>query len=435
MTYMPEFIHSTADFSHQCPVNAEADLLWERSRESLSCLLVKLNPAAPESVYKARLETELGILEEHGFSGYFLIVADYVQWAKDNGIAVGPGRGSGPCSLVGFALGITNVDPIKYDLPFERFVNPDRQTLPDFDVDFCDKRQSEVTNYIQSKYGPDRVAQISSHDTTPLTSRLVICDRPLTELVTLYPNPESGFPVAKMTMEQIKDAGLVQFNAINQKALTINQRVVKELTKSGAAIDLDNIPLDDKGAYSLLSAGEASNIAALDDEQYKTALTTVQPDRFQNLCAVIGMSQPRFLQNHIPLYAERSRIPELIQYFHPALEDITAETYGLILYQEQVMHIAHKIAGFSFAQGDSFCRVLKNTNQEAIFIQKNKFIDGAMNFGLLQADAIGLFDHIALSGPRYFNKSHAVAYAMIAYQTAWLKANHPHEFAKANSVI
>jgi len=202
MTYMPKFIEPASKIFNEICIDPEAVLLRKLSEEKLINLLTKLDTAAPESVYKERLNAELCILEDKGYCGYFLIVADYVNWAKENGIAVGPGRGSGPCSLVGFALGITGIDPIRYELPFERFVNPERNSIPDFDLDFCDKRRSEVTDYIQSRYGHDRVAQISSDDTRPLPSRIVICDRPLEKIVALYANPETGFPTTKMNMDQ-----------------------------------------------------------------------------------------------------------------------------------------------------------------------------------------------------------------------------------------
>lgn len=421
MTYMPKFIQPTTENDKNIHINPEAELLKKQSREKLSCLLAGNDVAAPAAIYITRLEAELKILEDKDYCGYFLIVADYVQWAKDNSIAVGPGRGSGPCSLVGFALGITNIDPIKYDLPFERFINPERDALPDFDLDFCDERRTEVTDYIKTKYGADRVAQISSDDTTPLPSRLVICDRPLEQLVSLYTMSDSNFPAAKMNIAQVADAGLVQFNAINQKALTIIQRAVQTLTQSGQPIDINSISLDDSDTYRLLSAGELSNIAVLDDEHYKNTLVRVQPDRFENLYAVIALCQPRS-QGNIQHYVERKQNPHLVQYLHPALESITAETYGLVLYQEQVMHIAHKIAGFTLAQSDLFRRALKKSDRTTTNYYKNKFINGATNTGVSPAEAVQLFDYVAESNLCSSNKSHAVAFAMIAYQTAWLKS-------------
>ena len=324
--------------------------------------------------------------------------------------------------MVGYSLGITNTDPIKYGLPFERFLNPDRTTVPDYDLDFCDERRDEVVTYIQSKYGADRVAQISSDQNKPLLSRLVIADRPLAELASLYTDPDSGFPTIDITLRHIADAGLVQFNAINQIALTLIQRAVQDLAKTGTIIDIDKIGLDDERTFHLLSAGELSNIPILDDEHYKTTLIAVRPDNFKDLCAVIALCQPR-LRGSIPMYVERKRSHPSTHCFHSALKSITQETYGLILYQEQVMHIAHKIAGFSMAQGDLFRRSLRKTDHKAVGVYKNKFIQGALNFGMSRSEASGMFEYVATSGQNSFNKSHAVAYAMLAYQTAWLKAN------------
>lgn len=426
MTFMPRFQQTVTEFPFAYPVNHEAELLTELSRQGLSRLLVGHDIVAPQSVYEERLAAELLIIKDNEFCSYFLIVADYVQWAKDNDIAVGPGRGSGPCSLVGFALGITTVDPIKYDLPFERFVNPNKQSLPDFDLDFCDERCHEVTAYIQKKYGVDRVAQISSEDTVPMPSRLVICDRPLAELVSLYTNPNSGFPVARMNLAQIADAGLVRFNVINQKALTIIQRTVRELAASGTEVNIDKIALDDSDAYRLLSKGEASNIPVLGDQHYKSTLLAIKPDRFEDLCAVIALCQPRS-HSVIPLFIERKRNPSLVRHIHPALESITVDTYGLVLYQEQVMRIAHTIAGYSMADADSFRRALKKSSRNDMDDHKKQFSDGAIKFGMSGVEAVDLFDLVAKYNQCSFTKAHAVAYAMIAYQSAWLKANYSHD--------
>jgi len=423
MTYMPKFSQPAADYSHEQHAILETRLLKESSRENLSRVFIEHPLSAAESAYTKRLESELSIIEDKGFCGYFLIVADYVRWAKTNGIAVGPGRGSGPCSLVGFVLGITKTDPIKFNLPFERFVNPDRETLPDFDLEFCDERADEVSAYIQAKYGVDQVAQISSPEIKPLPQRMIIGDRPLAELVPLYENPNTGFLAAKITLGEISDAGLVQFNVINQKALTIIQRKVTDLERSNKVVDIDKIELDDELTFTLLSAGEQSHIAVLDGENYRDALMAIRPDRFEDLCAVIALCYPK-LQKTLPHYLQRKRDPESIEYFHPALKSVTTETYGIILYQEQLMHITHKIAGFSMAQGDSFRRTLKSGNRDVISIQKNLFIEGAKNRGMGQEEAAGLFEHIALYGRNTFNKSHAVAHATIAYQTAWLNAHY-----------
>lgn len=423
MTYMPQFKLPATIFSDESQTHIEAELLRQLSSAGLSRLHSTHNLAASKSVYTDRLEAELQILEQRGYCSYFLIVADYVRWAKDNGIAVGPGRGSGPCSLVGYTLGITRVDPIKYKLPFERFINPDRNTLPDFDIEFCNKRFEEVAAYIQTKYGSERVAQISSENRTPQHSRLVIGDRPLADLVPVYANPESQFLVTELTTRQVKAAGLVQFNVIDQPALRELQNSVQRLASSAIQINLDHIRLDDQGAYHLLSAGETSHISLLDGEPYTSILKSVKPNRFEELCAVVALCYPN-LRGKVSHYTERKHNPELIEYFHSTLESVTAETYGIILYQEQLMDICQQISGFSLSKGDCFRRALKNPAKEKLFIYRKQFIDGAIESGLAKDDATSLFEYVALAGRDTFNKSHAVAYAMMAYQSAWLKSNY-----------
>jgi len=434
MTFMPKFTQTSIALSHDTHVNLETELLRDRSRECLSLFLidndlVSTGFAGDEyvqlgAVYKARLEKELTVLADNDFCGYFLIVADYVQWAKANDIAVGPGRGSGPSSLVGFLLGITTVDPIKYALPFERFINTDRMPgrskplFPDFDLDFCDERCGEVVAYIQKKYGVDRVAQISTEDAVPLPTRLVIGDRPLSELVPLYPNPESGFPAAKMTIVQIANAGLVQFNVINQKALTVNQRAIKDRGLSSSVVE--NLPLDDAAVYDLLCSGEESNIVELDGAEYRNTLVTVKPENFDQLCAVVALRFPK-LKSITPSYIQRKTNKNVVTYFLPALEQFTKETFGLILYQEQIMHIAHAVAGFSMAQSDLFRRASQKSNDQLTKTFQKPFVDGAMNFGLSKEESLGLFDYLAKSSVSAMNKSHAVAFAMLAYQSAWVK--------------
>ena len=432
MTFMPNFVQPSEALASTVHINLESELLAERSREGLAQLLLKLGGTVRKSAYQSRLESELQIIQKKQVSSYFLIVADYVNWAKDNGIAVGPGRGSGPCSLVGLALGITKIDPIKYGLPFERFLNPERDSLPDFDLDFCDERRGEVTSYIQSRYGADRVAQISSVDNVPLASRLIIADRPLSELVPLHAGNESAVASARITLAQMADAGLVQFNVINQKALTLIQRVVKALAGKNVVVDIDNIPLDDHRSYQLLCRGEVSRTDEMDGSVYKAALLSVQPQHFAELAATIALW---FAQqdSHTTEYVTRKSNPEESSAIHPIIEEITKETYGMVIYQEQVMRIAHKVAGYTWGQGDMLRRVLKNQDTHAIGVQKKKFINGAIGFGLPPTEAVQLFEKIESAAHLYFNKSHAVAYAMIAYQVAWLKANYATEFESVAS--
>lgn len=422
MTYMPNFVQSALDFADDCHINLEAELLRERCRQNLSCFLMEHEPATSASIYNKRLKAELQIIADKKCSSYFLIVADYVRWAEDNGIAVGPGRGSGPCSLVGFLLGITKVDPIKYDLPFERFVNPERNAVPDFDIDFCQQRCGEVIAYIQARYGPDHVAQISSDDGTPLPSRLVIGDRPLSELAPLYSNPASGFPATRMTIAQVANAGLVQFNVIPQNALTLIQQATKTLKKSGTNINFENTGLNDETTYQLLSRGAVSNIGVFDSTQYQTALTTIRPDKFEHLCAAIALSHP-LLKHRMETYTESRHSQGSTNEIHPAVTHITAESYGHILYQEQIILIAEKFAGYSLAEADTLRRALKVSAPETNNPHKIRFVDGAQRSGLSRTKATDLFEQVAFACSCSFNKSHAVASAMMQYQLAWLKAN------------
>lgn len=426
MTYMPNFTQSALDFSNDDYINLEAKLLRERCRQNLSRILLERELSTSVAVYTARLEAELQIIDDKKCSSYFLIVADYVRWAEDNGIAVGPGRGSGPCSLVGFVLGITKVDPVKYNLPFERFVNPERNAVPDFDIDFCEQRCGEVIAYIQTRYGSGRVAQISSDDGTPLPSRLVIGDRPLTELIALYSNPASGFPATRLTIAQVANAGLVQFNVIPQKALTLIQKATKALNRSGTAVDFEN--MNHKATYHLLSRGVVSNIGVFDSAQYQSALLTIKPEEFKHLCAAIALSHP-LLKDRIKTYAESRHNPDYTKTIHPDVTRITAESYGHILYQEQIILIAEKISGYSLAEADTLRRTLKASTPETDNPHKKRFINGAQESGLSQTQAIDLFEQIASACRCSFNKSHAVASAMMEYQLGWLRANTTHTTA------
>ena len=425
MTYMPRFIPSDKEYSTD--KYTEAQLLGKRSREGLSRILASQNHSATELVYIDRLTAELKIINDKSFSSYFLIVADYVSWAKDNNIAVGPGRGSGPCSLVGYALGITSIDPIKYQLPFERFLNPERESLPDFDLEFCGNRRDEVTSYLQSKYGADRVAQLVSSESIPLPSRLIIGDRSLDELVTLTSNEGMDIPTANLTVAQSASTGFVQFNVINEKSVTKIQHVLQALDENGIVVDIDTIPLDDSHAFQLLISGDKPNIPVHDSNGYKTTLVAVQPHNFAELCAVIALSYCRS-ESHLAVYMDRKQNPESIPSAHPAFQRITAETYGCILYQEQVMQIAQEIAGFTLAQGDLLRRTLKDSCADVDETYQKKFIEGAMRSNLEKDEAADLLEKISLQSPYFFNKSHAVCYALIAYQSAWLEANYPDEF-------
>jgi len=430
MSHMPRFVQSSLEFAGEFHTRLEAELLKERSLQGLHSLLKIQGQSADVSAYTNRLEHELSILINKHFCGYFLIVADYVNWAKKTGIAVGPGRGSGPCSLVAFALGITTIDPIQHQLPFERFINPERNIPPDFDLDFCDQRRAEVVHYIQCKYGADRVAQISADTDTPLPSRLIISDQPLTNSVQIYSNPDSGFPAAQITAAQLSDSGLVKFNVINQKALTIIQHTIQSIGHSTDAFDINRIPLDDADAYQLLGEGAKSYLTLLDDIHYETTLKQVKPTSFKHLIASIALCQPH-LRHCVPIYAGRKQHTGPMTHYHPALATITAQSYGLIIYQEQLMQICQKLAAFTLAQADSFRRALKNGDQQTTQTYRESFVQGAFNFGFTLPEAQDMYDHLATAGLHCFNKAHAIAYATIAYQSAWLQAHYPAEFNTA----
>ncbi len=422
MNYLPDFFSVTPAHSVNHSPLTETQLLKSLSRKGLSKILSSVSAAAPISDYNSRLESELGIIDEKSLSSYFLIVSDYVQWAKDNGIAVGPGRGSGPCSLVGFALGITSIDPIKYRLPFERFFNPHRQVFPDFDIDFCESRRDEVTDYIQRKYKANHVAQISSESSTPLPSRLVICDRPLAVIAPVYPNPDTGVQATTLTLAKLADTGLVQFNVINQKALTINQQMTDALGIENISAEAGFAGLNDESAYKLLCNGEKSNISYLDENgHYLQALKSVQPRKFEDLYATVALSHPP-VHKFLPEFLKRKHNPDNVSDCHPAIEAITYDTYGLVIYQEQIMNVLHDLADFSFAEADSFRRALLRSDTDAVTRYEVEFIRGARKHGLTEQEASAIFGTFAIPGERYFNKSHAVAFATIAYQTAWLKA-------------
>ncbi len=431
MNYMPNYVQSSPEPPPELRIQIETVLLRERSVNGLSRRCGSQNEIT--SKYKTRLESELQLIESKGYCSYFLIVADYIQWAVENNIAVGPGRGSGPCSVIAYSLGITNIDPIKYRLPFERFVNPERNIAPDFDLDFCSERCSEVTRYIQSRYGTDRVAQISSDCIIPLPERLIISSQPLADVVPLYKNPTSGIPATTLNLKQVAAHGLIQFNAIQQKALSVIQRAVSEIRKSGIELDINHINLNDKYTYRQLSLGNICEISNYDPPLFKQNLIEIQPENFNQLCAAIALYQPH-LKEIVPQYLKQKQNPDAPgRHTHPFLQRITKETYGIVLYQEQLMDIAHEIAAFSYAKGDSFRRVLAKTDSKAIEQYKSEFISGATNSGLSLHEAKNALEVVMKSSQRLFNKSHAVSYALLTYQAAYLEANFPEQYHAVNT--
>jgi DNA polymerase III subunit alpha len=455
--------------------------------------------------YRERLEFELGTIIRMGFAGYFLIVADIIQWAKRQGIPVGPGRGSGAGSVVAWALTITDLDPLRFGLLFERFLNPERVSMPDFDIDFCQDRRDEVIRYVQQKYGRDRVAQIitfgklqaravlrdvgrvlgvpygqvdrlcklvpnnpahpvtleeaiaaepvlqQQRDTDETVARLmtialkleglyrhasthaagvVIGDRPLSELVPLYRDPRSDIPVTQFNMKWVELAGLVKFDFLGLKTLTVLARTRELLATRGVALDLENLPLDDPGAYELLARGETVGVFQLEGAGVRDMLKKLRPDCFEDIIAVVSLYRPGPMEN-IPRYIAVKHAEETVDYLHPALEGILKETHGIMIYQEQVMQIAQVLAGYSLGNADLLRRAMGKKIPAEMEAQRQLFVDGAAARGVDAGLADHIFDQMAKFAGYGFNKSHAAAYALIAYQTAYLKANYPVEFLAA----
>jgi len=459
--------------------------------------------AAPP--YRERLQFELDMIVGMGFAGYFLIVSDITQWAKRQGIPVGPGRGSGAGSVVAWALTITDLDPLRFGLLFERFLNPERVSMPDFDIDFCQERRDEVIRYVQQKYGRDRVAQIitfgklqaravlrdvgrvlgvpygqvdrlcklvpnnpahpvslehaiagepalqQQRDTDETVARLmtialkleglyrhasthaagvVIGDRPLTELVPLYRDPRSDIPVTQFNMKWVELAGLVKFDFLGLKTLTVLARSRDLLAARGVTLDLENLPLDDRGAYELLARGETVGVFQLEGAGVRDMLKKLRPDCFEDIIAVVSLYRPGPMEN-IPRYIAVKHGEEVADYLHPALEGILKETHGIMIYQEQVMQIAQLLAGYSLGSADLLRRAMGKKIPAEMEAQRQLFIEGAVGRGVDAGLADHIFDQMAKFAGYGFNKSHAAAYALVAYQTAYLKANYPVEFLAA----
>jgi DNA polymerase-3 subunit alpha len=458
-----------------------------------------------EEEYKRRLAFELGVIEKMKFPGYFLIVADFIQWAKRHDIPVGPGRGSGAGSLVAYALTITDLDPIRFGLLFERFLNPERVSMPDFDIDFCQERRDEVIAYVRERYGVDRVAQIITfgsflargvlrnvgrvlemplgqvdrlaklvpqNPAKPVTLKqavadearlreaaesdervaklldiaekleglysnasthaagVVIGDRPLVELVPLYRDPKSVMPATQFNMKWVESAGLVKFDFLGLKTLTVLQKAVALLAQREITVDLSMIPLDDKKTYEMLGRGETVGVFQVESGGMRKALVEMRADRFEDLIALVALYRPGPMAN-IPTYCARKLGMEEPDYIEPRIEPILRETHGVIIYQEQVMQIAQVLSGYSLGEADLLRRAMGKKIKKEMDAQRVRFVDGAVARGLTRNKADEIFDLLAKFADYGFNKSHAAAYALITYWTAWLKANHPVEFMAA----
>jgi len=487
---------------------AEPDELRRRAEAGLA-LHMAGRGAADEKTYRERLDYEIGVIVQMGFAGYFLIVADFIGWAKQQGIPVGPGRGSGAGSVVAWSLGITDLDPLRWGLLFERFLNPERVSMPDFDIDFCQERRDEVIRYVQGKYGRDRVAQIitfgklqaraalrdvgrvlqmpygqvdrlcklvPNNPANPVTlaqaiegevqlraaiaedgnvSRLfdiarkleglyrhasthaagvVIGDRPLQELVPMYRDPRSDMPVTQFSMKDVEQAGLVKFDFLGLKTLTVLTQAEKLLRASGVDVDLAKLPLDDAKTFQMLSHGDSTGVFQLESSGMRDALRKLKPDRFEDIIAIVALYRPGPMDN-IPSYISRKHGQEKPDYLHPSLEGILKETFGIMIYQEQVMQIAQTLSGYSLGSADLLRRAMGKKIKEEMEAQREDFVAGAVRNKVDRGTAAQIFDQVNKFAGYGFNKSHAAAYALIAYQTAWLKANHPVEFYAASMTL
>jgi DNA polymerase III subunit alpha len=488
----------------------ESEELRRQAEEGLEARL-KAHGTAPglsEQIYRERLAYEIGVISGMKFPGYFLIVADFIKWAKDHGIPVGPGRGSGAGSLVAYALTITDLDPLRFGLLFERFLNPERVSMPDFDIDFCVDGREHVIEYVQQRYGEERVAQIITFGTLlargvmrdvgrvlempygqvdkltklvpqnpanpvslkqaiegeprlqaaaeePVVGRMlaiaqkleglhrhasthaagvVIGDRPLEELVPLYRDPKTGMRVTQFNMKWVEQAGLVKFDFLGLKTLTVLKKAVDLVRAAGVEIDLAALPLDDARTYETLCRGETVGIFQVESAGMRKALVDMKADRFEDIIALVALYRPGPMAN-IPVYCARKLgndpEPEERWYLHPKLAPILKETYGIIVYQEQVMEVAKTLAGYSLGDADLLRRAMGKKIKSEMDAQRDRFVAGAVERGLTKPQAHEIFDLLAKFADYGFNKSHAAAYALIAYQTAYLKANHPVEFLAA----
>jgi DNA polymerase-3 subunit alpha len=509
---LPRFVQAAPGASEEQQLAIEAEELRRQAEAGLQRRLAaqELAPGFTAEDYRKRLDFELGVIVKMKFPGYFLIVADFIKWAKAQGIPVGPGRGSGAGSVVAWSLTITDLDPLRFGLLFERFLNPERVSMPDFDIDFCQDRRDEVIRYVQGKYGADRVAQIITHgklqaravlrdvgrvlqmpygqvdklcklvpnnpanpvtlaqaiegepklqearDSEPVVARLleiaqkleglyrhasthaagmVIGDRPLDELVPMYRDPKSSFPITQFNWKLVEAAGLVKFDFLGLKTLTVLQKAVT-LIKRGRGIDIDlaKVPLDDKGSYELLAKADTVGVFQLEGTGMRDSLKRLRPDRFEDIIAMVALYRPGPMDN-IPTYIARKHGEEPVDCLHPLLEPILKETYGVIIYQEQVMQIAQVLAGYSLGEADLLRRAMGKKDKNEMAKQKTRFVEGAMKNGVKKPDAEYIFELVDKFAGYGFNKSHAAAYALVSYHTAYLKANYREEFLAASMTL
>ena len=527
---IPEALANTVEIARRCNLQLEfgryylpdypvpegktiAGLLREQARAGLAQRLRDLE-AAGESVeagpYEARLELELGVIIDMGFPGYFLIVADFIQWAKNNGVPVGPGRGSGSGSLVAYSLGITDLDPIKYELLFERFLNPERVSMPDFDVDFCMEGRDRVIEYVTRRYGREKVSQIITYGTMAaravvrdvgrvldhpygfvdklaklvpfelgmtldkaleqepaLKERyeqeedvrelidmaralegiarnagkhaggVVIAPTALTDFMPLYCEQGGTQMVSQLDKDDLESLGLVKFDFLGLRNLTIIDKALRMINteraqRGEAPLEIDRLPIDDPQSFALLKACKTTALFQLESRGMKDLIKRLQPDNFEEIVALVALFRPGPLQSGmVDDFIDRKHGRARIEYPHPSLEPILKPTYGVILYQEQVMQIAQVLSGYTLGSADLLRRAMGKKKPEEMARQRQGFVDGAAERGVDRKRASAIFDLIEKFAGYGFNRSHSAAYALIAYQTAWLKAHYPAAFMAA----
>ncbi len=527
---LPEAIENTSLIAQRChfmptphkPIlpkfplpdgKSEVDELRENASEGLKKRLQEevfpLHDATAhpqiQKQYQERLAYELEIIETMGFPGYFLIVSDFIKWAKSQGIPVGPGRGSGAGSLVAWVLTITNMDPIRFGLLFERFLNPERVSMPDFDVDFCQDRRDEVIQYVCQKYGADRVAHIitfgklqaravlrdvgrvlqmpygqvdkicklvPNNPANPVTleeaikgepllqqardedetvqrlmdigiqleglyrhasthaAGVVIGDRPLDELVPLYKDERSHLPATQFNMKYVETAGLLKFDFLGLKTLTVIEKCCQLIRKKGTPFHIDSIPLDDPKTFELLCRVDVLGIFQIESGGMRDVLRKLQPDRFEDLIVLVALFRPGPMDD-IPRYLACKHGEEAVSYLHEKLKPILEPTYGVMVYQEQVMKIAQELGGYTLGAADLLRRAMGKKIKSEMDAQRALFVEGAVKNGISEQIASQIFDQMAKFAGYGFNKSHSAPYALLSYQTAYLKANHPLEFFAA----
>ena len=489
----------------------EKDALKEMAEGGLAALQKRdrLAPDIELKTYQDRLAYELNMIETMGFSGYFLIVADFIQWAKDNGIPVGPGRGSGAGSLVAWSLKITDLDPLRWGLLFERFLNPERVSMPDFDIDFCQDKRDRVIRYVRDEYGHDRVAAIitfgklqaravlrdvgrvlgmpygqvdricklvPNNPAKPVTlaqaleseqllkeqygadeeikrlidlalqleglyrnasthaAGVVIGDRPLDQLVPLYRDTDNkeSLPATQFNMKWVEIAGLVKFDFLGLKTLTVIEKAVEQIGRD--KIDITKIPLDDEATFKMLAKGDAYGVFQMEGSGMRDILAKLKPNRFEDLIALVALYRPGPMDD-IPTYISVKNGHEKPDYLHPSLKGILEETYGIMVYQEQVMQIAQVLSGYSLGGADLLRRAMGKKIQSEMDAQRANFVEGAAKNNVEDARASMIFDKVAKFAGYGFNKCHSAPYALVAYQTAYLKANYPVEFFAASMTL